>query len=705
MLVLALLVVGVGGAKGVTLNASFQTPASNGSWNAGTNTYSWTGSYSNLMTIFSFSGGQLANYTSLHLTTSNYTDTYRVCFMNGSTAVATIAFYSAGQKDLVLADRTETKDLDLSTVTHISFGGNSNSGSVTLTNVYLEGPDPVYRQVKKLGSRITFTEALASSDPFVMVQNGKVFCGPLSPSDGSLTFKDVSEIDNYSWTIDFEEDADHAGSYFMQLYSANHVSKGFVNASLWSHTYLSGVDKSGSKGELQDGALWTVTDLGNGKYSIRNLGVAEGNYNNKPEEKDGDRAEKGQGYLAITLDGYWANHVTHYNTSGEWEFYALDIQNLPVNDPVYYGWDNLVVDGSADVTKDNDTHLVCDTRGYAEYWAETAKWELGSPFDASEYRYMVFYTKRNATRYGKGDENTGGSVFIRDDAGTTFRGDDYAKYNDVNYPAHTGSMWMNIWNKQRATVVDLQWLANADKYGDASECKVLDITKIKAFGFSGTFTVGGAFFTNTLPDFDSGNYKRSFTSFDKFGTICLPYSAVCCGAQLYEIVGGDANGISLAEYEGVMEAGKPYLYMSLEAKEQHWGNVNDETEVYFFKAGYRQVDAPVPNNGLIGTFTNTTAPQGSDIYVLSNNRLYDTEGSTVTIGANKAYIDMAQVPTGGGAARDIMLYFGDADETTGIADMSSQKADVKAIYNLQGQRVNRLQKGLNIVNGKKVLMK
>ena len=268
MLVLALLVVGVGGAKGVTLNASFQTPASNGSWNAGTNTYSWTGSYSNLMTIFSFSGGQLANYTSLHLTTSDYTDSYRVCFMNGSTAVATIAFYSAGQKDLVLADRTETKDLDLSTVTHISFGGNSNSGSVTLTNVYLEGPDPVYRQVKKLGSRITFTEALASSDPFVMVQNGKVFCGPLSPSDGSLTFKDVSEIDNYSWTIDFEEDADHAGSYFMQLYSANHVSKGFVNASLWSHTYLSGVDKSGSKGELQD-----VADLGREAECTVNLGV------------------------------------------------------------------------------------------------------------------------------------------------------------------------------------------------------------------------------------------------------------------------------------------------------------------------------------------------------------------------------------------------------------------------------------------------
>ena len=714
LLFVALLAMGVGNVNALRLDASFQTPAGNGGWNSGTNTYSWTAGYNNLMTMFSFANGELENYTSLHLSTSDYTESYRVYFHGPN---KTIAFYSAGEKNVVFSERSELDGVDLSTVTAISFGGNSNSGSVVLTNVYLEGPDPTTRDVYALGSPITFAEALATSDPFVVVQNGKVLCGPLSSSDGSLTFKDVTEIMDYSWTIGFEEDAEHPGSYYMNLKNAKGVSQGYVNASVWSHTYLSGVNKEGTKGEQQDGALWTVTDLGNGKYSIRNLGVAEGSYNNKPGESDGDRAEKGQGYLAITPSGYWANHVTHYNTSGEWEFYTLNVTQLPINDPVFFGWDGLTINGSEDVTKDDATHFVHDGRGYAAYWAETAWWEFNNnhPFDATGYRYLVFYAKRNVTRYGNGEENTGGSVFIKDvknngdDTYTyvTFRGDDYAKYNDVNYPDHEGAMWMNIWNKQRATVIDLQWLANTDKFGDSSECKVLDITKIKAFGFTGDFTIGGAFFTNTLPTIESGDYTREYDeadSFDKFGTVCLPYSAVCCGAQLYEIVGKTATHIILEEVEGVMEAGKPYFYKTLEANQQYWGQIHNENKVYFYKAGYEMVDAPVENNGLIGTFTSTTAPASAGIWVLSKNQLYDTANSSVTVGANKAYIDTSKIVDLGISAKGhIELSFNGA---TGIQELTAPQAEVReGIFNLNGQRVAAPGKGIYIVNGKKVLFK
>ena len=54
--------------------------------------------------------------------------------------------------------------------------------------------------------------------------------------------------------------------------------------------------------------------------TIRNVGVKNGGYNNKPNDGDGDRTA--QGFLAITTGGYWANHVTHYNTSGTWEFWT-----------------------------------------------------------------------------------------------------------------------------------------------------------------------------------------------------------------------------------------------------------------------------------------------------------------------------------------------------------------------------------------------
>ena len=44
--------------------------------------------------------------------------------------------------------------------------------------------------------------------------------------------------------------------------------------------------------------------------------------------------------------------------------------------------------------------------------------------------------------------------------------------------------------------------------------------------------------------------------------------------------------------------------------------------------------------------------------------------------------------------------------TTGIQELKSSRIEeLKSIYNLQGQRLNRLQKGLNIVNGRKVFVK
>jgi hypothetical protein len=41
----------------------------------------------------------------------------------------------------------------------------------------------------------------------------------------------------------------------------------------------------------------------------------------------------------------------------------------------------------------------------------------------------------------------------------------------------------------------------------------------------------------------------------------------------------------------------------------------------------------------------------------------------------------------------------------GITNVSSQKVADVEIYNLQGVRMSQLQKGINIVNGKKVVIK
>ena len=204
MLTVCLCSMGVANAE--KLFATYGVPANEGNWNAETETYSWTQSYSNLMPIFTFSDGELADYKSIHLTTSDYTDTYRICFMNGSTLVATIAFYSAGQKDLAFSERNETKDLDLSQITHISFGGNSGSGSIKLSNVYLEKPDAPKEIEYSQGASLNINDVLNDN---MLVSIGT--------PDGSILYGNNKDNQIYLSAItsvmDIIEQSEGRGSY------------------------------------------------------------------------------------------------------------------------------------------------------------------------------------------------------------------------------------------------------------------------------------------------------------------------------------------------------------------------------------------------------------------------------------------------------------------------------------------------------------
>ena len=143
-----------------------------------------------------------------------------------------------------------------------------------------------------------------------------------------------------------------------------------------------------------------------------------------------------------------------------------------------------------------------------------------------------------------------------------------------------------------------------------------------------------------------------------------------------------------------MEAGKPYMYKTLEAKK---GDMNNETDIYFFKAGYKKANAPIENNGLIGTFSEMKAP--TDTWVLSNNKLY-TVNSEVTVGANKAWIVPNKVVNNGARGTKFIAF----DEATGIKAVS-ETLNAGKMYDLSGREVSHPTKGIYVVNGKKVIIK
>ncbi len=110
------------------------------------------------------------------------------------------------------------------------------------------------------------------------------------------------------------------------------------------------------------------------------------------------------------------------------------------------------------------------------------------------------------------------------------------------------------------------------------------------------------------------------------------------------------------------------------------------------------------NNALRGSEEEALTEGGDVFYALStkggaNVGFYwrAEGGAAFTNGAHKAYLALprTEVEVKGFA-------FGLEDDATGIQAIENE-AENGAIYNLAGQRINKMQKGINIVNGKKIL--
>ncbi len=187
------------------------------------------------------------------------------------------------------------------------------------------------------------------------------------------------------------------------------------------------------------------------------------------------------------------------------------------------------------------------------------------------------------------------------------------------------------------------------------------------------------------------SYSRA-TSVDNWGTICLPNTATITGAKLYSIEGVDSKDapsvIYLNEYKGTAVAGTPYLFQATEnaIHAYYTGDAAEET---------------LNNNGLFGSFERMDVEEGK--YLLSEGVIVRC-GENCHIGANRAYIDMSEVPeyVGTGEAGVKMLYLNDI--TTGINGIDAN-GEGAVIYDLSGRRLSKAQKGLYIVNGKKVSVK
>ena len=639
-------------------------------WTEATNTFSWNGTRDVRAIETGFQNRDLTGYTKFHATVSKLTG-------DGVNKVQLKVNCTGGEEKLIdlsngenLIDMT-TWFADASAVTTFELWGPTSSDtdcSAVVTDVYLEKPDAPFSvtTASGFGDEITELSYITGGNKFVISNgtNALYFEGDQDAKDAAV--QSVPSTSYYYYTLteislDLNSDetpetyyainiVNEAGTAFPAPYSLGNCLNFTGNTADEGNALFSGSCQSdraqGYGTDCQYKGLWEITySSENGGFALRNVCA------NKYAIVRGNSADP------IYLKLYKSIEFTNTTT-------------YPANDEIF---------------------ALTNAAGYNAETGEMTNgtWTFGTPVDISNWDYLMITTVNNPSAGSH-------EITITDDDGLSVGGEGYS-----GPAAGTGgNMWLDRWNNQNAIRISIDYLKNT---------KSMDVTKIKSLSISGKTKIANVYLTSYNNTKISGGYKdgdvkREYSATGKFGTICLPYKASYSGAEVYSIASKDESAITLTKVNGLLEAGKPYFYMS--ADENGQNNEGTVRNVNFFRADFDEYDAanPITNNGLIGTFSGIlAAPQGANYYVLSNNKLYNVD-SEVTVGANKAYINKSAIVNIPVSAHVLEIDFNEPTGIETVANSQEMNANSK-FFNLAGQRVAQPTKGLYIVNGKKVLVK
>lgn len=172
------------------------------------------------------------------------------------------------------------------------------------------------------------------------------------------------------------------------------------------------------------------------------------------------------------------------------------------------------------------------------------------------------------------------------------------------------------------------------------------------------------------PETPEPDYIRTVTG--TIGTICLPKAVAegnYTGATFYELsyITSDQKTIYFDEVS-TLKAGMPYLFMAEQGA----------TELTFFYSGAAVAEAG-HKNGLYGSFTQTLVGGDPNNYVIYGGQ-YCKAGAMTSVGANRAYIKINEVPTeapSAAPARRISLHNASTDVVTDLESVAETTAPVK----------------------------
>lgn len=180
----------------------------------------------------------------------------------------------------------------------------------------------------------------------------------------------------------------------------------------------------------------------------------------------------------------------------------------------------------------------------------------------------------------------------------------------------------------------------------------------------------------------------------KYGTFIAPFKAEKPeNVTLYSVEEVDGTTLTLVEAAEIA-ANTPYIVYA-DAEE----TISETLTAY----GTATKDV-YPAGLLVGTLAGGEMTLGAGCYLLQKNNdvvgFYKCEaGVNYKLGTNRAYLKY-ETPAGVKA-----FFFGEENQTTAITTLSELMNGKAEIYDLNGRKLQKLEKGVNIVNGKKVIIK
>ncbi len=212
-----------------------------------------------------------------------------------------------------------------------------------------------------------------------------------------------------------------------------------------------------------------------------------------------------------------------------------------------------------------------------------------------------------------------------------------------------------------------------------------------------------AVFTATV-DFIAPNvsYTRDMgSSTSKWGTIMLPFEVSSDEkVQYYDV--SDVNltgGVMTATPVETVAAGHPCLFKRLAEGDLTAGS---SEEILISK---NTTNGNISSSWkLVGTYTaKVLDARDGDYYYISADKFWHATG-TVNVKPYRAYF-IGEAPASAAKAMTIVVEDGEETRIEAVMDSEGNIHDASSIYDMQGRKLNSLQKGINIVNGKKVVVK